>query len=236
MHAVASRPLQRRALLMALRSGRARLTHIRAPLKGRSLDVLRRALADADGAPGDHSAVLPMQAASATMLGVDTADLRRWLAAGAARSLPPQPQAMLVEFIGRDRFGRRHWLIPAAAAAWRRLADAAQSDGIAMELVSSFRSIRDQARIVARKLRQGSDESSIYAVNAPPGFSEHHSGRAVDLAVPGEALLTDAFEHSDAYAWLSTHAALFGFALSYPRNNRYGFIHEPWHWCYHEAP
>ncbi|MDE4963702.1 D-alanyl-D-alanine carboxypeptidase family protein, partial [Francisella tularensis] len=25
----------------------------------------------------------------------------------------------------------------------------------------------------------------------------------------------------------------YGFKLSFPCNNEYGFIYEPWHWCYH---
>jgi D-alanyl-D-alanine carboxypeptidase len=71
----------------------------------------------------------------------------------------------------------------------------------------------------------------ILAVNTAPGFSEHHSGRALDLSTPGEAAAEESFESTSAFAWLCAHAARFGFVLSYPRDNPHGIVYEPWHWC-----
>ena len=70
-------------------------------------------------------------------------------------------------------------------------------------------------------------------VSAAPGYSEHHTGRAVDIATPGSRPLTEEFEDSAAFHWLNENAADFGFSMSYPRDNRYGFIYEPWHWAQH---
>ena len=39
----------------------------------------------------------------------------------------------------------------------------------------------------------------------------------------------------DAYRWLRQHAGQFGFVESYPRDNKFGVIAEPWHWCHHPA-
>jgi len=72
----------------------------------------------------------------------------------------------------------------------------------------------------------------IFCASAPPGYSEHHSGRALDVTTPGATPLQEEFEGTPAFAWLSKNAASFGFALSYPRGNRHGFMYEPWHWCY----
>lgn len=152
------------------------------------------------------------------------------------RNLTAHPEAVLLDAAGRDRFGRQHWLQPVARRAWGLMRDAAKADGISLELVSSFRSVADQNRILARKLRQGQSLQDILRVNAPPGYSEHHTGCAIDLAVPGEAVLTEAFEGSPAFAWLLRHASRFGFRLSYPRNNPLGFVYEPWHWCFRDAP
>ena len=69
-------------------------------------------------------------------------------------------------------------------------------------------------------------------MNAPPGFSEHHSGRALDLSTEGFAPLEEAFERSEAFKWLCGNGGRFGFTLSYPRGNRYGIVYEPWHWLY----
>ena len=72
-------------------------------------------------------------------------------------------------------------------------------------------------------------------MNAAPGYSEHHTGRAVDLTTPGTPPLLEAFERTAAFAWLERHAARFGFVMTYPRNNPLGVIYEPWHWTFHEA-
>ena len=73
----------------------------------------------------------------------------------------------------------------------------------------------------------------ILEVSAAPGYSEHHSGRAIDLTAPGYAALEEEFENSPSFAWLRRNARRFGFALSYPRKNRHGIAYEPWHWCWH---
>ena len=42
--------------------------------------------------------------------------------------------------------------------------------------------------------------------------------------------MTEAFENTDAFAWLTAHAARFGFAMTLPRDNPHGLVYEPWHW------
>ncbi len=135
--------------------------------------------------------------------------------------------------IGID--GRNHLLIPSAAEAWRRLKAAALADGITLFIISAFRSVERQAEIVRRKLEAGISSKDVLAVCAPPGFSEHHTGRAVDLSTPGSRPLEAEFEQTAAYAWLQLHAAKFGYRLSYPVGNPWGYLHEPWHWCFHDA-
>ena len=137
--------------------------------------------------------------------------------------------------IGHDVHGRMQWLAPRAAAAWKRMQAAARADGIALGIVSAFRSAEYQLGIVRRKLERGLAINEILRVSAAPGYSEHHSGRVLDLTSPGYADLEEEFEHSPAFAWLDAHAARFGFHLSYPRGNRHGIAYEPWHWCWRRA-
>ena len=127
--------------------------------------------------------------------------------------------------------GRMQRLTSATAASWREMQAAARDDGIALLLISGFRSIEYQAGLIRRKLDVGQALSEILKVNAAPGFSEHHTGRAIDLAVPDAEPLTEEFESSTAFAWLEKNAANFGFSMSYPRENRQGFVYEPWHWA-----
>ncbi len=137
--------------------------------------------------------------------------------------------ADLVE-VGLNFAGRMQCLTPDAAASWAAMQAAAHGVGITLQIVSGFRSIAYQRDLIRKKIKAGQSVSEILEVNAAPGFSEHHTGRAVDIASPGLQALTEAFETSDAFAWLEKNAATFGFSMSYPRGNRQGFVYEPWHW------
>ena len=126
--------------------------------------------------------------------------------------------------------GTMQRLAPDTAAAWHEMKARAAGDGVQLLLVSGFRSIRHQADIIRRKLAAGQSIGAILAVNAAPGFSEHHTGRAIDIATPGTRPLTTDFESSGAFSWLQANAGAFGFRMPYGRGNRFGFDYEPWHW------
>jgi D-alanyl-D-alanine carboxypeptidase len=141
----------------------------------------------------------------------------------------PEPETLVEVSPGRTE--RRHRLEPYAAARWASMEAAAEGDGIRLILVSAWRSVDYQRGLIERKLARGESIEDILAVNAAPGYSEHHGGRAVDLGVPGVPPLTEAFERTDAFTWLTRNAERFGFALSYPRENAHGIVYEPWHWA-----
>lgn len=153
----------------------------------------------------------------------------------AARRLRPQAEARRLVPVGLGTDGRDKMLAPAAATAWFALRAAAQADGIELLLVSGFRSAAFQAELIRQKLRKGQALEQILQVNAPPGYSEHHSGAAVDIGAAGCPPLEESFESTAAYAWLQQHAAAYGFSLSYPRGNADGYLYEPWHWRYRAA-
>ena len=146
--------------------------------------------------------------------------------------LPLQPESRRLVPIGRDIYRREQRLLRNAAGPWRAMVEAARAEGIELQLVSAFRSVEYQEGILRRKLDQGQSIDEILAVSAAPGYSEHHSGRAVDLTTPGFAVLEEAFENSEAFAWLSRRAGEFGFRMSYPRGNPHGVAYEPWHWAW----
>ncbi len=149
---------------------------------------------------------------------------------GCTRKLKPQREPARLTAIGTDAQGRAAWLRPAAAAAWRRMQRAAAHAGITLQVVSAWRGYDYQLGILERKRAQGLAMDAILAVSAAPGYSEHHSGCALDLGTPGCTALDESFEHTPAFAWLQRHAGGFGFRLSYPRGNRHGIAYEPWHW------
>jgi len=134
------------------------------------------------------------------------------------RSLRLCGEAIELELAELGEDGRQFMLIPAAAQAWKDMAAAAARDGVALRLASAFRSLDRQVEI----LRE----------SAPPGYSEHHTGRAVDITTPGSEALVEDFEKTEAFRWLQRRAHEFGFSLSFPRGNRFGYAYEPWHWFY----
>lgn len=146
--------------------------------------------------------------------------------------LPIQYEAGRLVSIGTDVFGRDQRLAPAAARAWRAMVTAASKDTVVLQAVSAFRSVDYQRELLQRKLARGQDIAQILRVSAAPGFSEHHTGNAIDVTMPGAAVLEMEFERTAAFGWLAENAARFGFVLSYPHNNRHGLACEPWHWCY----
>lgn len=98
--------------------------------------------------------------------------------------------------------------------------------------MSAYRGIDYQAEIIARKLSAGEALGDILKVSAAPGFSEHHTGNAVDVTTEGIDALDEAFDETECFRWLLACAGEFGFVLTYPRDNPFGIAYEPWHWCY----
>jgi D-alanyl-D-alanine carboxypeptidase len=150
---------------------------------------------------------------------------------GGARHLPFYADATDLVSVGLDIYGRERHLTPRAAERWTTLAAAASAEGISLLLVSAYRSLEYQRQIFERKLKAGELLENILKVNVPPGHSEHHTGRAVDLTTPGCPPLVEQFETTEAFAWLVRHAERFDFSLSYPRDNPFGVAYEPWHWA-----
>lgn len=109
---------------------------------------------------------------------------------------------------------------------------AAARDGETLQLVSAFRGVDYQRQIIERKLAAGQSWEQILRVSALPGFSEHHTGRTIDVTTPGCKALTEEFEGTSAFKWLERRAGEFGFTMTYPRGNEFGVAYEPWHWTF----
>ncbi len=143
---------------------------------------------------------------------------------------PVFDEALDLVDIGPNLVGRAQQLAPAAAKSWKAMRAAANADGVTLMIVSGFRSVDYQARLIRKKINAGQAIEEILEVNAAPGYSEHHTGLAVDIATPGSRPLTEEFETTQAFEWLGRNAGRFGFSMSYPRDNPWGFVYEPWHW------
>jgi len=148
------------------------------------------------------------------------------------RRIPVQMEATGLVSIGPDIYEREQRLLARAVPAWDAMKMSAADDGIILQVVSAFRSVEYQEGIIRRKLEKGQAIGDILRVSAAPGYSEHHTGRAIDFTTPDFPVLEENFEQSEAFRWLTEHAGEFGFHLSFPRDNPHDVIYEPWHWAW----
>ncbi len=114
-----------------------------------------------------------------------------------------------------------------------KMSSAAEREGIKLVLLSGFRTIELQKEIFyENKSRRNQIAIERAKVSAPPGYSEHSTGYAIDLG-DGTMRYTDfevEFETTPAFKWLKTNAAKYHFILSFPEGNSQGVSYEPWHW------
>ncbi len=126
-------------------------------------------------------------------------------------------------------------LRPDAAEALLAMRREAADEGIDLAVLSAFRGRELQRELFFEVKAERNQSSRDRArVSAPPGFSEHSTGFAVDLgdaSRPGTDLSTS-FEQTPAFRWLAENAARHHFHLSFPPDNPQGVAYEPWHWRY----
>ncbi len=115
-----------------------------------------------------------------------------------------------------------------------QMREEAKKDGIYLVFLSGFRSINLQNDIFySLKSIRNQEAAERARVSAPPGYSEHSTGFAIDIgdATQRETDFETDFENTDAFRWLIKNAAKFHFKLSFNKDNKY-IDYEPWHWRY----
>jgi zinc D-Ala-D-Ala carboxypeptidase len=123
----------------------------------------------------------------------------------------------------------------AAAAKFMAMSDAAQAEGVSLVPLSGFRSIEDQNHLFFDvKAERGQTTNTRADVSAPPGYSEHHTGYAVDIgdSSQSDTNLSQSFEQTEAFKWLQKNAAYYSFEISFYKGNPEQVSYEPWHWRY----
>ena len=127
-----------------------------------------------------------------------------------------------------------------ANAAFEKMAEAAQKEGIDLIVVSGTRNFNEQRRIWEKKWLNNDEEDArkkaldILTFSSMPSTSRHHWGTDIDI----NSVEEEYFEQEDGkavYEWLDTHAGDFGFCQVYSdksESNRTGYSEEPWHWSY----
>ena len=144
----------------------------------------------------------------------------------------PYQEADRDDLVAITRDGRVK-LNKAAAQKFQQMEADAKAQGINLAIISGFRSVEAQNHLFFGIKEQRVQNAAKRAeVSAPPGYSEHHTGYAIDLGdarVP-TTHLSPKFENTAAFRWLEKNAAKYSFELSFPRDNPQGISYEPWHW------
>ena len=115
------------------------------------------------------------------------------------------------------------------ATAFKKMQANAKADDVNLNIVSAYRSTEYQKTIFPCKFKNNNPTEKEFVArlkySAPAGFSEHHTGLAIDINS-----LEEDFADTKEYKWLVEHAKDYDFEMSFPQNNKQGLGFEPWHW------
>ncbi len=149
----------------------------------------------------------------------------------------PYPEAdrsrlMIITSYAKGEYQRFESMDIEAGKALMKLIYAARDEGVWIIPVSGFRSVEQQSKLFKAQIERRGSEQEAAKLSAPPGYSEHATGYAVDLTdgkFPKQDVKFE-FEQTDAFRWLTLHAKEYGFEMSFPQGNAQGVSYEPWHW------
>lgn len=144
----------------------------------------------------------------------------------------PYPEAPALELQSITPDGQLQ-LRKAAAQKYQEMSSVASQAGVILAPLSGFRSVSDQQHVFFDvKAERGQVTTKRAEVSAPPGYSEHHTGYAIDIGdgnTPATNLSPD-FDKTATFQWLEKNAGFYSFEMSFPKNNSQGVTYEPWHW------
>lgn len=120
---------------------------------------------------------------------------------------------------------------PETKEAYEKMVKDASREGYSLRGASAYRSINYQVDVYNRYLRRDPQEI-VDTYSARPGFSEHHTGRTIDLDT-GYSSMSE-FENTKEAQWVAENAYKYGFIVRYPEGKEEitGYMYEPWHITY----
>ncbi len=115
---------------------------------------------------------------------------------------------------------------------FKKMSKEAKKDNVTLFIASPYRSYNDQ-KVLYNSYVANDGVKNADTYSARPGYSEHHTGLAMDL-IPEFGLQLDTFENSAGFKWMQENAHKYGFILRYPKDKEYitGYMYEPWHYRY----
>lgn len=118
----------------------------------------------------------------------------------------------------------------------------AQASDYHFSVGSGYRSIKRQQVLIDEAVKEHemgglSHEKALertYEYMMPVGFSEHHTGLAIDVICDKNLILDYSQANEPTNKWLRENCHKFGFILRYPREKEdiTEIVYEPWHFRY----
>ncbi|MDT6460081.1 M15 family metallopeptidase [Enterococcus faecium] len=135
------------------------------------------------------------------------------------------------------------------APEYEAFAKAAEEAGFPLVMVSAYRSVSSQQQVFEQNVqdvmsRQGVSEEEATKITketiTEPGYSEHHTGLAVDVVDQNwynsypSTVLDASYGDQPGAKWIAENAAQYGFIVRYPkgREDITKITYEPWHLRY----
>ena len=112
-----------------------------------------------------------------------------------------------------------------------KMARDASSINLNIRAISTYRSYEYQENLYNNYAKvDGVNKADTYS--ARPGFSEHHTGLAIDIDNIKSSYLN--FENTEEFIWMQENAHKYGFILRYPKDKEdiTGYMYEAWHYRY----
>ena len=150
--------------------------------------------------------------------------------------LPDDWESNVVLKEATNRYGESYKVEEKALEQFLKLQKECADEGIIIELDSTTRSVAEQQKLWDDwTVEKGEDYVKKYV--AVPGFSEHHTGLAIDICLDVDDN-DDMIAQKEIFAKIHAKLAKYGFILRYldGKDAVTGYSYEPWHFRYINDP
>ena len=158
-----------------------------------------------------------------------------------SHKLPDDWESNVVLEEATNRYGETYKVEKKALEQFLKLQKELADEGIYIELDSTTRSVAEQQKLWDDwTVEKGEDYVKKYV--AVPGYSEHHTGLAIDVCLDKDgkriADTDDMIAEREIFAKVHEKLPKYGFILRYleGQDDKTGYSYEPWHFRYIDNP
>ncbi len=158
-----------------------------------------------------------------------------------SHKLPDDWESTVVLKEATNRYGESYKVEEKALEQFLKLQKELADEGIYIELDSTTRSVAEQQKLWDDwTVEKGEDYVKKYV--AVPGYSEHHTGLAIDVCLDKDGKRIDdndeMIAEKEIFAKVHEKLPKYGFILRYldGKDDKTGYSYEPWHFRYINDP